>query len=237
MFTQIRRHLVLPVRWLQWSLPKLPLLRNLSACRKSANKEPGLQFRMFIEERPMLKLTAICLALLLAGCESASIRATSSPFYLPPVGSKLILNQPLSIPAEMLSAYVQDGRPVFGANEYYPFCRFELRDLSPSSRVVQPDTFEIERVSRQTGVFAAIDKRRLIAALGLGVNLGMSDLDDGKPSPIVYGIRMDLRSARQPEVFRITCGQLQDPNMEAKFLSIDEIRQALGGVFTLQLTQ
>lgn len=181
------------------------------------------------------KAMGLFLLLLLAGCESTAIRDERSPFYLPPAGSKLILNQPLSIPAGMLSAYVQDGRPVYGANEYYPFCRFELYALSAGSRVVQPDTFEIYRVSRQTGIFASIDKRRLLAGVGPGVELAMSDLDDGKPSPIVYGVRMDLRSAKQPEVFRITCGHLQDPNMEARFLSIAEIRQAMGGVFTLQL--
>ena len=139
------------------------------------------------------------------------------------------------IPANALKIYIQDGRLVYATNEYYPFCKFELRDLKETPQVVKPDEFEIYSTSRQADLFVSIDKYHLIAGLGVITSFGMFERNDGKPSPIVYGIRMDLRSARQPDVFRLTCGHLQDPNMEARYLSIKQIWGALGEVFTLQL--
>ena len=194
----------------------------------------------------MCRFAVILLVVLLAACQSVA-PDPSSPFYMPPVGSKLILNQGFVMPPRELKIFVQDGRLVYAANEYYPFCKFELYDLKDTPQEVKPDEFDIYSVSRQTGVFAAldqIDKRHLLASTGViggygGIGIGISGIGsgdfDGKPSPIVYGIRMDLRSSRQPNVFRMTCGHLQDPDMSAKFLSIDEIRQALGKAFTLRL--
>lgn len=194
----------------------------------------------------MSRFTVVLLAILLAACQSVT-PDPSSPFYLPPAGSKLTLNQGFVMPPRELKIFVQDGRLVYAANQYYPFCRFELRDLKDTAREIKPDEFDIVGVSRQTGVFAALDqfdKRTLLASIGviggyggIGVGIGGPGIGifDGKPSPIVYGIRMDLSSPRQPEVFRMTCGHLQDPNISAKYLSIDEIRQALGNVFTLRL--
>jgi hypothetical protein len=196
----------------------------------------------------MCRFAVILLAVFLAACQSAA-PDPSSPFYMPPAGSKLILNQGFVIPPHELKIFVQDGRLAYGANEYYPFCKFELRDLKDTPQEVRPDEFTIDSVSRQTGVFAAFDqfdKRSLLAGIGViggygGISIGIGgtgiSIFDGKPSPVVYGIRMDLSSSRQPNVFRMTCGHLQDPDMGAHYLSIDEIRQALGGVFTLRLPQ
>lgn len=195
----------------------------------------------------MYRFAVIPLAVLLAACQVAP--DPGSPFYMPPVGSKLILNQGFVMPPQELKIFVQDGRLIYGANEYYPFCKFELRDLKDTPQEVRSDEFNIYNVSRQTGVFAALDrfdKRSLLASIGvvggyggIGVGIGGPGIGifDGKPSPIVYGIRMDLSSPRQPNVFRMTCGHLQDPDMGARYLSIDEIRQALGKAFTLRLPQ
>ncbi len=194
----------------------------------------------------MYRFAVIPLAVLLAACQVAP--DSGSPFYIPPVGSKLILNQGFVMPPHELKIFVQDGRLTYAANEYYPFCKFELRDLKDTPQEVEPDEFSIYNVSHQTGVFAALDrfdKRSLLASVGFGggggIGIGMGGagmgIFDGKPSPIVYGIRMDLSSSRQPNVFRMTCGHLQDPDMGARFLSIDEIRQALGNAFTLRLPQ
>ena len=189
-------------------------------------------------ETVMCRSAAMLFVVFLTGCQSAEERwDESSPFYLPPPDSKLILHLEITIPADALKIYLQDGRLVYAANEYYPFCKFELRDLKETPQVVKPDEFEIYRTSRQTGVFARIDKHRLIAGVGIITHFGAIDINDGKPSPIIYGVQMELRSARQPEVFRLTCGHLQDPNMEARYLSIEQMRAALGTVFTLRLAQ
>ncbi len=165
----------------------------------------------------------------LVGCQNFVERDENSPFYMVPSGSRLLLHYDVMIPPYKLKTYIQNGRIVYAPNQYYPFCRFELRQVKETPQRVTPDIFEIYQTSRQKGIFAAMSSFQLFASLTFG-NSG-----DGKPSPIIYATRMDLRSSQQPEVFRLTCGHLQDPNLEARHLSIKQIREALGNVFTLQL--
>jgi hypothetical protein len=47
---------------------------------------------------------------------------------------------------------------------------------------------------------------------------------------------MMLRSTRQPGVFRLSCGQTALPH-EGQHVSINEMRKALGGIFTLELAK
>jgi len=46
---------------------------------------------------------------------------------------------------------------------------------------------------------------------------------------------MDLYSAKQPEVIRISCQHWSEPN-DGEHLNIKEIRKTLGNIFTLSLS-
>ncbi len=175
---------------------------------------------------------ALTLLVFFYGCESFIKRDVDSPFYKVPSGSTLILHSSdVAIPANRLKIYLQNGNLGYGTNRYYPFCKFELRQAKKQSQLITPDRFIITRTRRVVDYFVGLnlDSQHLFASISL------KSSNNGKPSPRIYGTQMDLRSANQPQVFRLTCGHLQDPNITARHLSINQIREALGAVFTLQL--
>jgi hypothetical protein len=179
--------------------------------------------------KPILSRLALILLVFLYGCQSFIEPDVNSSFYKVPSGSKLILHRNLIIPANSLKIYLQDGDLGDGANQYYPFCKFELRQAKGYSQSIKPDQFIITRTRRVVDYFVGLDKRRFVASIHFGSS------DNGKPSPMIYGTQMDLRSTTQAHVFRLTCGHLQDPNLTARHLTINQIREALGAVFSLQL--
>jgi hypothetical protein len=178
----------------------------------------------------MIRLISVLLALLTTACQVPPSQQEISPAFKVPPGSTLILNQDLLIPANRTKIFVQGGRLAYGANGYYPYCRFSVRDIQPDPQRVAAGEFAIYRTERVRDLFAALDKSQMLAAVFSGNGRG-----DGKPSPITYGTRMYLRSAEQPHVFRMLCGHLQDPNLTARDLTVKQIRQTLGEVFTLRL--
>lgn len=174
---------------------------------------------------------ALVLMVFLIGCESLIETDVNSPFYKVPSGSTLILHRDVAIPANRLKIYIQDGSLGYGVNQYYPFCKFELRKAKKQSQSILPDQFMVTRTRRIVDYFVGldVDERELLASIDL------KSSGNGKPSPRIYGTQMELRSTTQPQVFRMTCGHLQDPNITARHLSINQIRETLGTVFTLRL--
>jgi hypothetical protein len=167
----------------------------------------------------------------LTGCESLIETDVNSSFYKVPSGSTLILHRDVAIPANRLKIYVQDGSLGYGVNQYYPFCKFELRQAKKQSQFIAPDQFIVTRTRRIVDYFVGLDFERQ----PFFASIDLQNSANGKPSPKVYGTQMELRSTMQPQVFRLTCGHLQDPNLTARHLSINQIRETLGAIFTLQL--
>ena len=176
------------------------------------------------------------LALLLAGCQTSSYEGNeNSPFYLVPVGSTLKLTRDLTIPANQVAIYLQGGEilPSERINQYYPHCKFELLRRRDTPQAVSPDNFEITKVVQEIGHSVAWDGLQLArASVGIGINIGMKGGDGA--SLQAYSTRLTLRSARQPDVFRLSCGQTAQLN-EGEHVSIGEMRKTLGGVITLEL--
>jgi hypothetical protein len=166
----------------------------------------------------------ILFATLLAGCQSWSQPNPNSSFFRPPAGSTLTLTRPITIPADKLAVYVQDGTLERDAqiNHYRPYCKFELRTRAPDARQVEPDTFTIER-TRQDIPLAMRDS-----------NLVPVGMDGDGMKYFIYETILDLRSTRQPEVSRLTCTQWQYPPF-MQHVTINEMRQALGDLFRLRL--
>jgi hypothetical protein len=148
---------------------------------------------------------------------------------LAPAGSKLVLNRDIQIPPLSLKIYVQAGQLTYSPNQYYPYCRFSVREVKPHAQRVQADEFQITRSWQVRDLFATLSTVPMLAAIFSGGG------QDGKPSPITFGTEMDLRSADQPDVFRLMCGHLQDPNLTARYLTVAQVREALGDVFTLRI--
>lgn len=179
----------------------------------------------------MMRLNAFLLVLVLSACQIPPGQRETAHFYEVPPGSTLILNRRITIPPYDLKIYIQNGRLAQGANQAYPFCKFEVRHKQAHPQAIEPDEFEITRVDRVRSLFVKAD-RPLLAATGIG---GGTFEKEGKPTPRVHGSRMFLHSDRQPQVYQLVCGHLQDPNIEARYLSVQQIRETLGDIFTLKL--
>jgi hypothetical protein len=147
----------------------------------------------------------------------------NSPYYLVPAGSHLVLRRDITIPADQLAVYLQNGKIYdtrWHLDLYKTYCKFELRDTSAVARPVMADDFEI------TGVHQNIFWTR-------ADYMQFADVDQGF-SMVVYTNILDLRSAHQPMVAGLACEKWNLP-IDSTYPSISEMRQALGDVFSLKI--
>ena len=176
---------------------------------------------------------------LLVACQTAVYEGNeNSPVYPVPAGSTLTRTRGLTIPAEQVAVFLQGGEVVAsgGINQYYPHCKFELLRRLDKAQTVQPDSFEITKVVQEIGHSVGLDGLQLAGvSIGIGIRAGADGDGDGA-SLQTYSTRMTLRSARQPEVFRLSCGQAALPH-EGQHVSISEMRKALGNVLTLDMAK
>ena len=177
----------------------------------------------------MKKLLLLFLAALLWSCGTSRYYGPETPYYHFPVESRLVLNRVLEIPANWATARIQFGRVVpFGhVQEQAPHCIFEINTVREEPQRVEPDVFAITRVQRHISPIASRS----------GFIRAAFYFDDGSPSQMFYKTIFTLRSARQPGVRQLTC---QSDQYAAgigipRHLTVPEIHQALGSVFTLEL--
>ncbi len=106
------------------------------------------------------------------------------------------------------------------AAEYHPHCILELRTVAPVARTVQPDTFTVTGIHRDR-FMAGLDGL-MLASMASG----------GDYNPVMSTTTLTLHSDRQPEVYRLSCQQLDEP-FRAHHVTLAEMQQALGDVITL----
>lgn len=172
------------------------------------------------------------LALGVAGCTSLGPFELSSPYWLPPVGSEVALKQALEVPPQSARVFLQQGRVVAksGVNQFLPNCNFEVSQVfEDSSQTIQPDTFRVRRVGRQSEEVVQRAPAQY-AALYLARG-GM----DGGTSPIIHAVHLWLESAKQPQVRRLSCRGAVDDPPKAKPPTGEEIFQALGDIVVLRV--
>jgi hypothetical protein len=179
---------------------------------------------------PVLVVTVMA-AGLFSGCASNEvIKDEDSQFYSIPLGSTFTLNRELTIQPDNTSVYLQNGKAgTDGDIDFYkPHCVFELYTISDKARVVKPDTFVITRIVDQSEDVST--GWPIYAALGMGLVIG-----DG-PVHLTFSTTMYLESKLQPDVYRMTCKRWDWPSI-GEYLSINEMRQAVGNYFTLTLAE
>ena len=175
-------------------------------------------------------LLSLCLTVWLTGCTSSEVKDESSPFYSVPAGSMLTLNRDITIPGDKVAAYVQDGK-VLGYNDvdwYRPNCKFEIYTMSDQPRQVSPDSFRITKVVDEIES-SSLQGHVHYASVVVGMGLDRSQVFN-------YATMMHLHSDMQPDVFRMTCQHWEDV-VDDRYLSVEQMRQALGEVFTLTIGQ
>jgi len=172
---------------------------------------------------------------LLAGCATASYQGNeNSPFYVVPVGARATLTQSITIAPENVAVFIQNGRvlPYAEVNRYHPHCKFELYTRRAESQTVAPDEFTVIRAFQEESQSVQTEPLRY-ARLRLAV---IGDADVSGPSMMAFATRLYLRSAKQPDVYRLTCVQWGFPR-ELQHVSIAEMRHTLGELIALQLPE
>lgn len=176
---------------------------------------------------------SLCLALLfvLAGCVTTGRYGVDSPYYNYPNGVRLILNQSLEIPPDSATVRLQYGEVVArnGVQEQDPYCIFELSTVAGGPQQVKSDVFSVTWVRRSTSTIARSES----LPIGL-VRVSMGD-DSSGPTNYYYKTEFFLHSDSQPNVLVMTCQSNQNYTPLKRHLTVAEIRQALGGIFTLSL--
>jgi hypothetical protein len=160
-----------------------------------------------------------------------TLSACATPGSGPAVG-QLRLETALTLPAGAATLRLQHGRiTAFNAvQEQDPFCVFELDTVREEPQAVTPATFAIVRVQRSVETFAGMPVwpwRSMRVAVGW---------DDGGPSHIYY--KTVFRLAANPQGARaLTCmsNQAMPGVAIMRHLSLRQMQEALGGIFTLRL--
>jgi hypothetical protein len=95
---------------------------------------------------------------------------------------------------------------------------------------VEPDAFNVTRVQRSTSTIA----RGESLPIGGLVRVSMGN-DSTGPTNYYYKTEFFLHSDSQPNVLLMTCQSNQNYTPLKRYLTVAEIRQALGNIFTLNL--
>ena len=175
-----------------------------------------------------MRFLLVLSAILLSACQSWHEPSETSPYYAIPVGSKLVLNQPVTIPAGTASVYIQRGQivPYNGRDTYYANCKFEVETIRSAAYTVQPDEFVVSKVRQRIELNRHFEPGTLVAQTGDS---------SGDVTSKYYARLFYLESTKQPDVLRMVCGRW-DYRAFSNHLTIQEIRSALGDMFTLRLS-
>lgn len=170
---------------------------------------------------------------MLFACSVNDTRDESSVFFAVPVGSVLKLNTDVTISGDQVATYVQNGKLMSydAVDKYYPNCKFEIYTMSEQSRKVEQDTFEIIKVVDEVES-SSIQKNTQLAVLGNTYAFGMLD----RSYVFNYATMLYLKSAKQKDVYRMTCQHWEDLR-DDRYLTITQMREAMGEVFTLVINK
>jgi len=161
----------------------------------------------------MRLLALVVTVIALSACQGAAEYAQALAESSVPVGSRLILNQSLSIPSDTAHVRLQSGeiRSAGAIKQYYPNCNFRLRTRTDAPQKLEPDTFIIFKVEYGKDIVAGDNVQR-------------------------YYSEMHLRSEKQPNVFMLACQQWNKPP-DSSYVTVDQIRVVLGEIFILELAE
>ena len=193
-------------------------------------------------------LSLAALSVLLVACQQISFKNDPvSVRALVPVGSRLVLNQPLEIPEDRSSIWIFRGKMVGykDVDVYYPHCQFRMQKVSKSKRMVQPDTFFITKINEWEDYTLGdhirvasqdVADARISGSIGGGVSGGSGSvavgIGDGGASLIKYATILSLKSDKQPDVKEMVCLHWGDRGM-IDALTLEETKSAMGNLFTI----
>ncbi len=165
----------------------------------------------------------------LSSCQSwlepSRVTTTDSYLFSVPGGSHIELLKPVTIPAEQARVYIQNGNlylQQMDVNQYTPYCEFELYDLSPQPRTIQPDTFIIKQVLDE--MYTSTYRSQHLQTVTVNFS----------PMLTAYSTSYYLQSLQQPAVYRLSCLYWSDVSSDS-FPTYNEITRTLDGLFRFKL--
>lgn len=178
----------------------------------------------------------VCLffTVLLGSCQPHHRQDNDASFEQITRGARLVLHEALEIPPHYAHINIQAGRIVAEGRvqEVYPFCELEVAEVKPVAQHIAPDTFIVYRLGHR--IYDVYFPAMQLA--GIGPDLVPCGGDG--PLQTFYVTVLHLRSDTQPNVLKLSCqsNQRAFPGiLYARYLSLAEIRGALGSLFTLLL--
>lgn len=160
------------------------------------------------------RLTIILLFSAITGCNSTASRDPASPYFEIPLSTKVSLLKPITIPANSAHILFQGGeiKSAQDTNQYHPFCRFEVNQLSDTSQVIQPNPYSLMRISSDFDVVSMPDIR-------------------------LYYTEFFLSSDNDRNVRSLTCGQWSTISDSSTYLTIKQIQQSVGSYMSIKLPE
>jgi len=164
----------------------------------------------------------LVVSLLLTACQALDYEG-QAPAYRIPTGTVLELHRDLIVPPGQAGVNIQ-GTAIGDRYRYDAVCRLEVLTVDDAPRPVRTDHFTVEQVGRAWEIFSSrVSGLRYVALFER----------DG-PHLLLFTTFLYLRSERQPDVFRLACGHLQNSDQNPRHLTVAEIRATLAPVMTLQ---
>lgn len=192
---------------------------------------------MIINQGCLKRTCCVSMLSIITACSVNTVKDEDSEFYAVPVGSKLILNQDATIRGGQVAIYVQNGEILRykEVNKYHPNCKFEIYTISEQPRSVQADTFEIIKVVDEIESSSLQNNVQLAALDNMAINIVALGLLDHSQM-FNYATMLYLSSDQQKDVYRMTCQHWEDVR-DDRHLSISQMRQAMGEIFTLKIKE
>jgi len=170
----------------------------------------------------------------LSACGPLTIKDTTTQSFIPIQRGVLELHQDVIIPANRTRVFFQDGRLLYGINEYYPHCQLRVRDILEQTQTVQADRFTIDKVFGTLDQVVSSGPVRLAAA-GSTVIAGGGGGGGNGESRLMYTYFMALHSDQQPNVTYFVCGGAFEEPALTEYPTLQDIRTAMGDYATLTL--
>jgi hypothetical protein len=184
------------------------------------------------EESGMRGLRLLWVLVLVTETGSQTVLALdddSFAYEIPP-GSTVVLRQALDVPAGKAAAYLQNGRQIgkYEGDRYLPACRFRITGGKNKPRVIEPDTFRVTRVRPGYEIVGLPPSWQVTGLMRVG--------DD--PSYEIYSVNLELKSADQPAVWRLSCEKFYAfGEIFPTDISLGQVKQAVGGVVQIRLAE
>jgi len=175
-------------------------------------------------------LPVFCVTLVLSGCESFVKLSALPPPYSLPAGSRLYINQDLTVDPNSVSVWIQFGK-VVNRNDIdldSANCHFELYTIKPVAQTIYKDDVVINRFVNSNEY---VSKGPLMYA-----SLAADAEDGGGPMAQILRTEIYLKSEKQPDLYRLTC-EVWDNLFNGAYLTMDQIQQTLDNIATLHAAE